>query len=321
MPTTIFYAWQSDRPEDSCRYYIRDALKDAIKKLAAEANIEDAPVLDHDTKDVPGTPQIAETILKKIRKCGVFVADMTLVAEYVTSDNRAKRLPNSNVLIELGVAMEAVGWEHILLIQNDSFGPPEDLPFDLKHRSFPVRYTLPDGNAADAKAKRKALAEQIAGKLKIILKGVIGQQEAEKKAAEVAAASAAQVRAKELREQFESAVIKGDFRGFRAEHGILAFSLMPSTPPTQPLDLVEFKEVITQSMKPFGATTWGPEIRAKSICTVVRSKNEVGTEIRPAVTEIDTEGNIFAAARLDFEGDIKDLTKPVRVPFHGVEGE
>src|SRR4051812_29115113 len=118
MPITVFYAWQSDSHEDVNRYFVRDALKDAIKKLKAEVAVEDAPVLDHDTKNVPGLAHIADSIRTKIRNCGVFVADISFVATYTASDGREKRTPNPNVLIELGMAMEAAGNERIVLVQN-----------------------------------------------------------------------------------------------------------------------------------------------------------------------------------------------------------
>lgn len=81
MADKIFYAWQSDRDQDLNRWLIRDAAKAAVKKLASEADVEDAPVLDHDTKDVPGTPHIADTIKRKIAESAVFLADITHVAE------------------------------------------------------------------------------------------------------------------------------------------------------------------------------------------------------------------------------------------------
>jgi hypothetical protein len=56
MNFTIFYAWQSDRPENTHRYLIREAAKEAVKRIARDVDVEDSPRLDHDTKDVPGTP-------------------------------------------------------------------------------------------------------------------------------------------------------------------------------------------------------------------------------------------------------------------------
>src|SRR5687767_13550735 len=102
MSTKVFYAWQSDRDEDACRYLIRDALKQALRKLKADAKVQSAPPfeLDHDTKGITGHPHIAAAIRKKIKACGVFVADLTHVADYVTTEgqSRSKKAQNANVM-------------------------------------------------------------------------------------------------------------------------------------------------------------------------------------------------------------------------------
>src|SRR5689334_5383822 len=77
MAFKVFYAWQSDRDETHGRFLIRNAAKRAIKRVAAAAQVSEAPSLDHDTKGEPGTPHIARTIERKIRQCGVFLADLT----------------------------------------------------------------------------------------------------------------------------------------------------------------------------------------------------------------------------------------------------
>lgn len=191
MGPTIFYAWQSDRPQDSHRYLIRDALQDAIDRLKqpvggdtadAGATIDAAPPidaleipeLDHDTKGIGGTPNIAETIRNKIRACGAFVADLTFVgaAESPGGASSGKLLPNPNVLIELGMAAESVGWDRIVLVMNAAYGEPSALPFDLRHRRFPLTYQLPVGAPA---AARKAVRKALGDALSLALRGLIAQ--------------------------------------------------------------------------------------------------------------------------------------------------
>ncbi len=111
MEFTIFYAWQSDRPSGANRSFIEQAAKKAITELQAQAEFEDSPrpALDKDTQGVPGTPAIADSILQKIDECGVFLADVTYVATGDAATQRdAKRLPNPNVLLELGYAIALV---------------------------------------------------------------------------------------------------------------------------------------------------------------------------------------------------------------------
>jgi hypothetical protein len=63
------------------------------------------PIIDRDTKDVPGAPHIARTILEKVAAADVFVADVSITQG--TGGHRAT--PNPNVLIELGYAMCSLG--------------------------------------------------------------------------------------------------------------------------------------------------------------------------------------------------------------------
>lgn len=145
---TIFYSWQSDRDSSVCRNFIRTALDTALGELRDEhPNVE--LVLDSDTSGVAGTPPVTETILKKIRACGVFVGDVTIVAETA----KGKHLPNPNVLTEYGYARAILDNEQIVLVMNTAFGSPKELPFDLAHLRFPLAWELKEG-AADGERRR-----------------------------------------------------------------------------------------------------------------------------------------------------------------------
>ena len=61
--TTIFYSWQSDLPNATNRGFINECLEKAIKALNAEQQFAVEPCLDRDTLNVPGSPDIARTIL------------------------------------------------------------------------------------------------------------------------------------------------------------------------------------------------------------------------------------------------------------------
>src|SRR5438309_1109416 len=62
----VFYSWQSDLDGKTTRSFIEEALKRAIKALQKDDTLDVEPVIDRDTKDVPGSPDIAKTILEKI---------------------------------------------------------------------------------------------------------------------------------------------------------------------------------------------------------------------------------------------------------------
>ncbi|WGS46353.1 nucleotide-binding protein [Burkholderia sp. JSH-S8] len=157
----IFWSWQSDNDEKCGRYFVRDVLEALAKELnsvdgTAEAERGDdvGPIaVDHDTKDVAGSPPIAETILEKIREAAVFVADVSPVG--VTP--AGKRLANPNVMIELGYAVRALGHRRIVLVMNRAANAQLDtLPFDLRHWRGPVVYELESNASPEIKREQKA---------------------------------------------------------------------------------------------------------------------------------------------------------------------
>ena len=142
MDFTLFYAWQSDSRLDDNKHLIRDAARDAIKRVARDAEVEESPRLDHDTKDLPGSPEVASSIFSKIERCGMFLGDVTFVAAYRSSDGREKRAPNPNVAIELGYAGRSIGWDRVILVMNTAYGHADDQVFDIKHRRNPICFEL-----------------------------------------------------------------------------------------------------------------------------------------------------------------------------------
>jgi hypothetical protein len=140
MNVSVFYSWQSDRPEDFCHYLIRDAANRALNDIGATNEVELLPRLDHDTKGEAGMPEIADTILRKIQRAGFFLADVTFVAE----TNKAKLIPNPNVLLELGFAARAIGWQRIICVMNEKYGERGQQIFNIRHRRLPIAYTLDD---------------------------------------------------------------------------------------------------------------------------------------------------------------------------------
>jgi len=145
----IFWSWQSDNPQNAGRYFVRDVLKELADELSTidgtmeaerpESGGKAKVELDHDTLGVAGSPHIADTILKKIREAAVFVADVTPI----DSTTGGKRLPNPNVMLELGYALSELGNARIVLVMNSAAGGKLDhLPFDLRHLRAPVHYSL-----------------------------------------------------------------------------------------------------------------------------------------------------------------------------------
>ena len=76
MNNTIFYSWQSDLPNDSNRGFIESCLNKVSKKISTISPFSIDFVLDRDTKNETGTPDITDSIFKKISKAKIFVADI-----------------------------------------------------------------------------------------------------------------------------------------------------------------------------------------------------------------------------------------------------
>lgn len=139
---TVFWSWQNDSPTKENRNFIEDCLRRATKKIGRE----DAIIIDvdRDTKGLGGAPVIAEAILTKIRASDVFVWDATLVY------SKPRPAPNPNVLLELGYALAVMGQGRIIGVMNVAGRPGGDkLPFDLKHRRWPISYCLPTPSEKD----------------------------------------------------------------------------------------------------------------------------------------------------------------------------
>jgi hypothetical protein len=157
MKKIIFYSWQSDLPNRTNREFIESCIKKAIStvynsdKFGLELN------LDRDTKDETGTPDIVNTIFRKIDKCDIFISDISII----NSEYNGKKLPNPNVLVELGYAANALGWEKIICIFNTDYGKFEDLPFDLRSRKLITYSTEKVGKSKSEKLLSKLITDSI----------------------------------------------------------------------------------------------------------------------------------------------------------------
>jgi hypothetical protein len=175
MALTVFYSWQSDRPKRLNQDFIEAALKGALEQINAPSEVfkplREEVVLDRDTLDLPGTPEIVKAIFDKIDGCDVFVPDLTFVA--VTDAGRLTS--NPNVLIEYGWARHSArGLERIVPVMNAAFGGPgeraKNLPFDMSHVTHPLLYTLrEDSSDADRSAAQRGLTRELAKAIRTVL--------------------------------------------------------------------------------------------------------------------------------------------------------
>lgn len=155
----IFYSWMSDQDNFSNRSFIQDCLEKAVKLIAKDDSIGITPSIDRDTQGESGSPDIANTIFRKIARARAFVADVTLMNLPVSGWRRRlmnlvhvgpmRVSPNPNVLVELGFAVGQLGWERCLLVVNTAFGRVEELPFDLRGRRI-LPYSVAERNDREA---------------------------------------------------------------------------------------------------------------------------------------------------------------------------
>lgn len=128
----LFWSWQADTPGNIGRFFVRDALIEAIDALKTDKDIvepsereaRDAPHLDADRQGAPGSPDLA---------AGVFVADVTPVG--ATPDG--KKLINCNVAIEYGYAHHALTDRSIPMAQNTHYGNRDQLR--SIHKAGPIQ--------------------------------------------------------------------------------------------------------------------------------------------------------------------------------------
>ena len=136
----FFYSWQSDSPNRTNRGFIKDALDKSSRLVTAKSHVEEAVRVTSDTQGASGAPDISQTIFDTIDASDGFVADVTLALRSTDSERMS---PNPNVLLELGYAAHALGWDRIVMVANVAFGPLENLPFDLRGRRI-INYSFPD---------------------------------------------------------------------------------------------------------------------------------------------------------------------------------
>lgn len=153
MQLKIFYSWQSDTKAAANRSLIQSALENAAREIAADGSIGVEPVVDRDTTNVPGSPDIGATILSKIAASDVVVADVTIV----NANEAGRRMPNPNVMLEVGYSLAVISDSRLILVQNTAFGGPELLPFDLRQKRV-LQYASEENATQRADARRELQA-------------------------------------------------------------------------------------------------------------------------------------------------------------------
>lgn len=167
---TIFYSWQADLPNHLNRGFIRNALDEAAGQLSTSADIKAR--IDQDTQGLPGSPDVFNAILAKIKGADAFVCDVSLVGFVERGEETTGRhMVNPNVLVELGYALAVLGPERIVMVFNEAFGNTRDLPFDLGFKRQVV-YRAEGDKGVDRSTDRKTLASNLKQKIEDVIRVV-----------------------------------------------------------------------------------------------------------------------------------------------------
>ena len=171
MAIKLFWSWQSESPVRIGRIFIRDALKEAIDQLKLSADIEeperDTTKIDHDPGRASGGTGLVRDILNRIDAAGVFVADVTSASKIgsgvdIQPESAGNKLINSNVALELGYALRALGEQKLILLFNSHYGWQEDLPFDVRNLADAIAFTLaPNAGRPEIELERKKLTARL----------------------------------------------------------------------------------------------------------------------------------------------------------------
>lgn len=162
---SIFFCWQDHLDKKLHRFLIRDALNAAISKVQSELpdEIECELRQDSDTSGRAGAVDIADTILTKISSSAVVVGDVTPVLFDLSLQ---RWYPNPNVMIEIGYAARAIGWNRVICLFNEAACQTEHLPFDIRHRRA-TSYSCKNVS------EKQQAAKQLEGVLVVSLRAVL----------------------------------------------------------------------------------------------------------------------------------------------------
>jgi hypothetical protein len=169
----VFDIWQSDLPRRTNSGLIRRALTDAANRLNTEFAAQGlSVVVDHATRNMPGSRNIPLMIQEKIRAADALVADVTTINGGAVLEGEAagqvvRPVANPNVLFELGFGVALLGWDRTITLFNTAEGRLDrDLAFDFATQRISRYEAQPQGQLAVA---RSALGDLLFLALKEII--------------------------------------------------------------------------------------------------------------------------------------------------------
>lgn len=159
---TIFYSWQMDTPKSENYSYIQKILSSAINEIKS---LYDVSInISTDSRGENGSNSIDVTILNQISNSDIFIADITPTStiENINEDGdvkKMKKIPNPNVMYELGYAVNSLGWNRVILVWNDKYGNKDFAPFDIRNH-ISVSYYKDNDTKLNRKLNLKEIIDE-----------------------------------------------------------------------------------------------------------------------------------------------------------------
>jgi hypothetical protein len=178
MKLKLFYSWQAQTRAKFNRRFILDCINQVVIDLKSDPETADLEIaVLEGTSNEPGvTPPAAVIMDDRIPNCDIFIADLSIVnklPDNIMDTMKAQSIdyrliPNSNVMIEFGIANRSVGPKKIIFVMNSEYGSPkadaEILPFDIRAFRWPIEYKY---NEASEEGKvRKSLVGSLTRAIK-----------------------------------------------------------------------------------------------------------------------------------------------------------
>lgn len=126
LEPTIFLSYQSEY--SAANQALREALNQTLEKLNTRSRLPLTLVESLRPSESP--VRLNRTMMQNIRKCLLFIADTTPIASIPAKETN-QLIPNPNVCVEVGFAIQTKKSEQILLAQMQRSDLEGQLPFDL----------------------------------------------------------------------------------------------------------------------------------------------------------------------------------------------
>ncbi len=126
LEPTIFLCYQTEYAASS--EVLRDGLRHSLETLNRRSRQPLTLVESHRPSD--GPLRLNQTMMRKISKSLLFIADSTPIARLEGKENH-QLIPSPNVCVEIGYAIQSKRTEHIVLAQMERSDLSGQFPFDL----------------------------------------------------------------------------------------------------------------------------------------------------------------------------------------------